>query len=116
MSKKKEEMKEINGFTVPNFSPTKSGILIPKLGHVIIEESDDKEVDELTDTEIDIELSADDFQTTCLAVSPDVTDKRIKPGAKIQIMPAGEYWYINLELEGEEYWLIKENIVIGIVD
>ena len=112
MSKKTKEIKEVNGFTIPNFGPTTNGIIIPKLSHVILTEEDLE--DDLLETEI--ELTARDFITTVLCAGPTVSDSRIIPGARIQIMPHEGQWYTQIDIDGEDYFLIKENVVIGIIE
>lgn len=110
----KKEANIIQGYQVPTFTPTGRGIIIPSMDHILLEVEDlnNDESNELLETQED--LSAKDFITTVLVVGPAVDDKLIVPGARVQIIPHEGLWFTPLDIDGEKYFLIKENLIAGV--
>lgn len=104
-----KDVKFIDGYQVPKFVPFGRGLLVPSMDHVIIQE-DELESDELLETEK--ELTEKDFQTTVIRKGP-LVDSFIEEGDKVQILPNGPQWFTKLEIEGQNYFLIKESVIIG---
>lgn len=106
-----EEGKFIDGYQVPVFTPTGRGVLIPSMDHIMITEEDLQNSDELLET--DRELTAKDFETTVLVKGPECSNS-FDEGDKVQIVPHEGQWFTILEIEGNKYFLIKENLIAGV--
>jgi hypothetical protein len=107
--------KIINGYEIPVFTPTGRYVLVPALNHLFKTDDEDGAKIELLEDgliETDKQLSEKDFRTTVLATGDGVSEK-ICVGDSIQIVPNGQ-WVTPLDIDGTEYFLIKDSVIVGI--
>lgn len=103
----------VNGFEIPKFTPLYRYVLIPALNNIFSNiEPEDSLEGSLVESQQ--EASQQDYKTVVLAKGESVSDK-IEVGDTIQIVPDGSSnFIIPLEIDGIEYFLIRDNTIVGI--